>query len=43
MALVTHREEIMNACQEDWDDMVPATEGPPNSINKMELFSYKGE
>ena len=41
MALVTQHTE--NARQEDQGDMVLATEGIPDSSNKMERFSYKSE
>ena len=45
MALVT--QQVVNACQEDEGSVVLAieegTEGTPDSSNKMERFSYKGE
>ena len=36
MALVT--QQVMNACQEDLGNV-----GTPDSSNKMERFTYKGE
>ena len=33
---------VVNACQEDQNNAVVATEGTPNSSNKTEHFSYKG-
>ena len=41
VALVT--QHIVNACQEDQGNTVPAIEGPPDSSNKTDHFSYKGE
>ena len=41
VALVT--QHIINACQEDKGNAVLATEGTPDSSNKLECFSYKGE
>ena len=41
MALVT--QHVVNACQEDQGNTVLTTEGLPNSSNKTELLSYKGQ
>ena len=41
MALVT--QHVNNTSQEDIGNAVLAIEGTPDSINKMEHFSYKGE
>ena len=41
MALVT--QQVMNACQEDLGNVVIATEGTPDSSNKTERFTYKGQ
>ena len=36
-------QHIMNSCQENQGNTVIATEGTPDSSNKTERFSYKGE
>ena len=41
MALVT--QHVMNICQEDLGNAILATEETPDSSNKREQFSYRGE
>ena len=41
MALLT--QHAMNAYQENYGNVILATKGVPNSSNKTEHFSYKGE
>ena len=41
MALVT--QHVMDTCQEDYDNIVLATEGTPDNSNKTGCFSYNGE
>ena len=41
VALVT--QHVVNACQEEKGNIIVATEGTPDSSNKTEHFSYKGE
>ena len=41
VALVT--QHVMNTCQEDYGNVLLATEGKPGSSYETEHFSYKGE
>ena len=43
MGMILVTQHIMNACQEDYGNVVLATEGTPHSSNKMEYFGYKGD